>query len=86
MISRCTSAALEQLEQLVGGVLEVVLGLLLDAALEPRLRPAALVVPAVHVVDDAHHLAHPVGAAGQDPRDLAVGQQHAVAVAARHAP
>src|SRR2546427_72663 len=38
-------AALRELEELFAGVLEVVLGLLLDAALEPGLRPTTLVVP-----------------------------------------
>ena len=53
-------AALEELEELLPGVLDVVLRFFLDPALEARLRPAALVVPAVYVVDEADHLAHAV--------------------------
>src|SRR5262249_7058362 len=61
-------ALLEDPEELVGGVLQVVLGLLLDPALVSRLRPAALVVPAVDVVDDARDLAHLIRAPAEDAR------------------
>ena len=47
------AAALVEGERDLGGVREVVLDLLLDAALVVGLRPAALVVPAVDVVLDA---------------------------------
>ena len=85
MISRCTSAALEELEELVARVLDVVLGLLQDAALVARLRPAALVVPAVHVVDDADDLAHAVAPPARMRASWRLVSSTRVAVAAGHA-
>ena len=69
----------EAAEEDVGGVLDVVVGLLLDAALVTRLGPAALVVPAVDVVGDAGDLLEAVARAAQDPGHLAADQEDAPA-------
>jgi hypothetical protein len=71
---------LEAVEELFAGVLDVVVRLFLDPALVPRLRPATLIVPSMHVVDDARHLTQPLGVADQYARDLAVDQEHAIPV------
>ena len=77
--------ALEVAQQRVAGVLQVVVLLLLDAALVARLRPAALVVLAGHVVVDPLDLAKAVGAAAEDARVAAVHERDAPALAARDA-
>ena len=67
-------------ERDVGDVDEVVVLLLLDAALVARLRPAALVVLAVHVVLDAVGLLEAAAVADEEARVAAVGEQHAPAL------
>ena len=62
--------ALEAAEELLGRVLHVVVGLPLDAALVTSLEPAALVVPAVHVVGDVGDLVEALARAAQDRASL----------------
>ena len=69
MIRRSNAPRLKSVNSTVARVLEVVVRLLLDAALVARLRPAALVVPAVHVVRRSRSVSsHAVAAADEDAR------------------
>ena len=76
---------LEVLHQHVGRVLEVVVLLLLDAALVARLRQPALVVLAEDRVVDLVDLAHPVLGAAEDARGAPVHERDAPALAAGQA-
>jgi hypothetical protein len=76
---------LEVAQQCVAGGLQVVVLLLLHAALVARLRPAALVVLAVHVVVDPLDLAKAVGAAAEDAGVAPVHERDAPALAPRDA-
>jgi hypothetical protein len=76
---------LEVAHERVAGVLEVVVLLLFDPALVARLRPAALVVLAEHVVVDLLDLAEAVGRAAEDARVAAVHERDAPALAPCHA-
>src|SRR5687768_16277646 len=66
--------ALEVAHQGLGGVLEMVRLLLLDATLEARLRPAALVVLAEDDVVDLLYLAQAVGRTLEDARVAAADE------------
>ena len=74
------AAPLVELERDLGGVREVVLDLLVDAALVVGLRPAALVVAAVDVVLDPVGLLELVAVADEQAREPPVGEQHAPAL------
>ena len=61
----------------VGRAPQVVLDLLLDRALIPRLRPAALVVLTVHVVLEGGHLHQPLAGPAQQAGGAPVDQDDA---------
>jgi hypothetical protein len=73
--------ALEAAEGHLGRALEVPAHLLVHAALVARLRPAALVVAAVHLVRDQRELRQLVGRPAQHARDLPVNDHDAPAPA-----
>src|SRR4051794_12334018 len=75
---RVERAPLVPAQEFLGGVLQVVLCLLVDRALVARLRPAALVVAAVHLVVDASDLVEPIARPAEDAGYLAVDQHDAV--------
>jgi hypothetical protein len=70
-------------EEHFGGVAQVVGGLLVDAALVARLRPAALVVAAVDVVVHGPHRPQAVRRAAEHAPLLAVHEDHAPRLAPR---
>ena len=69
--------ALMGAEQSVGNAARVSRDLLLDAALEAGLRPAALGMPAVKLIVDQRELAQPARAAAKQPRGPAAEDRDA---------